>query len=526
MAEGKNQAMPTIQTRTPSVAVRDKVSYEVPEMRRIKRIHFVGIGGVGMCGIAEVLLNQGYQVCGSDLRSSAVTERLQQLGAQIHIGHRQSNVDRVNVVVVSSAVGEDNPEVISARSQRIPVVRRAEMLAELMRYRHGIAVAGTHGKTTTTSLLASVLAQAGLDPTFVIGGKLTRAGTNARLGESRYLVAEADESDASFLHLQPMVSIVTNIDADHMDTYGGDFNQVKKAFIEFLHNLPFYGLAVLCTDDPVVQEILPEIGRPLLTYGINEGADYRALDIKQQGMISSFTALRPDGQTALPIKLNMPGLHNIQNALATIAVASDEGVGDEAIQEGLAQFQGVGRRFQIQGYFPVPASSGPEAVPEAVLKAAHETALEVERDAVMMVDDYGHHPREVAATIAAIREGWPEKRLVMLYQPHRYSRTRDLYEDFVQVLSEADVLLLMDVYPAGEEPIAGADSRSLCRSIRQRGQLDPVFVERGADVGKLLKNILQPGDLLLTQGAGDVGAVSLDLAQRQLQPLTPLEDNA
>lgn len=521
MAEVKNQAMPTIQTRTPSVAVRDKVSYEVPEMRRIKRIHFVGIGGVGMCGIAEVLLNQGYQVSGSDLRNSAATERLQLLGAQIHIGHRQSNVDQVSVVVVSSAVGEDNPEVISARALRIPVVRRAEMLAELMRYRHGIAVAGTHGKTTTTSLLASVLAQAGLDPTFVIGGKLTSAGTNARMGESRYLVAEADESDASFLHLQPMVSIVTNIDADHMDTYGGDFNQVKKAFIEFLHNLPFYGLAVLCTDDPVVQEILPEIGRPLLTYGVNENADYRAVDLHQQGMISSFTALRPDGQAALKIKLNMPGLHNIQNALATIAVASDEGVCDKAIQEGLANFQGVGRRFQIQGYFPLPGS----VAPQAALETAPESALETEQDAVMMVDDYGHHPREVAATIAAIREGWPEKRLVMLYQPHRYSRTRDLYEDFVQVLSEADVLLLMEVYPAGEEPVTGADSRSLCRSIRQRAQLDPIFVERGADVGKLLKNILKSGDLLLTQGAGDVGAVSMDLAQRHLEPLNPLEDN-
>ncbi len=494
--------------------MRDKISYELPEMRRIKRIHFVGIGGVGMCGIAEVLLNQGYQICGSDMRASLVTERLQRLGTQIHIGHRQSNIDQADVVVVSSAVGEDNPEVIAARAQRIPVVRRAEMLAELMRYRHGIAVAGTHGKTTTTSLMASVLAQAGLDPTFVIGGKLTSAGTNARLGESRYLVAEADESDASFLHLQPMVSIVTNIDADHMDTYGGDFNQVKKAFIEFLHNLPFYGLAVLCSDDPVVREILPDIGRPLLTYGVNEDADYRAVDIQQQGMTSSFTALRPDAQPPLQIKLNMPGLHNIQNALATIAVASDEGVSDQAIQEGLAQFQGVGRRFQIQGYFPVPESTDAPQTP-----ATADTA-----DTVMMVDDYGHHPREVAATIAAIRQGWPEKRLVMLYQPHRYSRTRDLYEDFVQVLSQADVLLLMEIYPAGEEPIAGADGRSLCRSIRQRGQIDPIFVERGADVGQLLQHLLHPGDLLLTQGAGDVGALSQDLAQRKLQPLSIAED--
>ncbi|MEH6469756.1 MAG: UDP-N-acetylmuramate--L-alanine ligase [Halopseudomonas sp.] len=475
-------------------------------MRRIRRIHFVGIGGVGMCGIAEVLLNQGYQIAGSDIRESAVTERLRQFGAQIHIGHRESNIDQVDAVVVSSAVGEDNPEVIAARAQRVPVVRRAEMLAELMRYRHGIAVAGTHGKTTTTSLMASVLAKAGLDPTFVIGGKLTSAGTNARMGESRYLVAEADESDASFLHLQPMVSIVTNIDADHMDTYGGDFNRVKKTFIEFLHNLPFYGLAVVCSDDPVVLEILPEVGRPILTYGTNEEADYRAVEIEQTGMTTSFTALRPDGQAPLQIHLNMPGLHNVLNAMACIAVASDEGIGDQAIQDGLGQFEGVGRRFQIQGYFPVANEQG--------------------TGEVMMVDDYGHHPREVAATIAAIRQGWPDKRLVMMYQPHRYSRTRDLYEDFVQVLSDADVLLLMEIYPAGEEPIAGADGRSLCRSIRQRGQVDPVFVERGEDIGKLLQNLLQPGDLLLTQGAGDVGAVSLDLAQRKLQPLAAEEDKA
>ncbi len=485
----------------PAARVRDKLSYELPEMRRIRRIYFVGIGGVGMCGIAEVLLNQGYSIAGSDIRDSAVTQRLRQLGAVIHIGHRESNIDQIDALVVSSAVGEDNPEVVAARAQRIPVVRRAEMLAELMRYRHGIAVAGTHGKTTTTSLMASVLAQAGLDPTFVIGGKLTSAGTNARMGESRYLVAEADESDASFLHLQPMVSIVTNIEADHMDTYGGDFNRLKKTFIDFLHNLPFYGLAVLCTDDAVVRDILPLISRPILTYGLNEEADYRAVDIEQQGMVTRFTVLRPEGQPPLQISLNMPGVHNVLNALATVAVASDEGVSGEAIQDGLGQFQGVGRRFQIQGHFPVTdAASG-------------------EQGEVMMVDDYGHHPSEVAATVAAIRQGWPQKRLVMMYQPHRYSRTRDLYEDFVHVLSEADVLLLMDIYPAGEEPIAAADGRSLCRSIRQRGQVDPVFVERGEDVGKLLQNLLRPGDLLLTQGAGDVGMVSLDLAQRQLQPL-------
>ncbi|WP_207062713.1 UDP-N-acetylmuramate--L-alanine ligase [Motiliproteus sp. SC1-56] len=467
-------------------------------MRRIRRIHFVGIGGVGMCGIAEVLLNQGYLIAGSDLRVSPVTERLEKLGAQIHIGHRESNVRGVDAVVVSSAVGEDNPEVKAAREGRIPVVRRAEMLAELMRYRHGIAVAGTHGKTTTTSLMASILAQAGLDPTFVIGGRLTSAGSNAKLGDSRYLVAEADESDASFLHLQPMVAIVTNIDADHMSTYGGDFGVLKKTFVEFLHNLPFYGLAVLCTDDPVVQEILPEVSRPILTYGLNEDADFRAEAITQEGMRTRFTVQRPEGHPPLAVELNMPGLHNVLNALACIAIATDEGLDDAAIVAGLAQFQGVGRRFQIQGRFPAPGGA--------------------EGEPVLLVDDYGHHPREVAATIQAIRRGWPDKRLVAIYQPHRYSRTRDLYEDFVQVLSEVDVLLLMDVYPAGEEPIPGADGRSLCRSIRQRGQVDPVFVERGEDVARVLQNILQPGDLLLTQGAGDIGALSNGLAQRQLQP--------
>ncbi|OMH36583.1 UDP-N-acetylmuramate--L-alanine ligase [Motiliproteus sp. MSK22-1] len=472
-------------------------------MRRIGRIHFVGIGGVGMCGIAEVLLNQGYQIAGSDLKRSAVTDRLESLGMTIFIGHQESNIEDVDAVVVSSAVNEENPEVKAARMNRIPVVRRAEMLAELMRYRHGIAIAGTHGKTTTTSLMAAVFSQGGEDPTFVIGGKLTSAGTNARLGDSRYLVAEADESDASFLHLQPMVAIVTNIDADHMSTYGGDFEQLKKTFIEFLHNLPFYGLAVLCTDDPIVEEILPKISRPILTYGFNEDADFRAVNVRQEGMRTSFTALRPKGSADLDITLNMPGLHNVLNALSVIAVATDEGLDDKAIVEGLGQFEGVGRRFQIMGNFDLLTAAGNE----------------FEADSVMMVDDYGHHPREVAATIQAIRSGWPEKRLVMVYQPHRYSRTRDLYEDFVQVLSEVDVLLLMDIYPAGEEPIAGADGRSLCRSIRQRGQVDPVFVERGEDVAKVLQNILHPGDLLLTQGAGDIGTVSSSLAQRKLQPL-------
>lgn len=461
--------------------------YEVPEMRRIRRIHFVGIGGVGMCGIAEVLLNQGYQISGSDIRDSAVTKRLRDMGAEIFIGHADENITVANVVVTSTAVQEDNPEVMAARERRVPIVRRAEMLAELMRYRHGIAVAGTHGKTTTTSLLSSVFAEAKLDPTFVIGGRLNSAGTNAKLGGSRYLVAEADESDASFLHLQPMVAIVTNIDADHMDTYGGDFEKLKQTFVDFLHNLPFYGLAVLCSDDPVVEDILPRVSRPYVTYGVNEEADYRAVDIQQNGMQTSFVVKRPDGRADLNVTVNMPGRHNVLNALATIAVATDEGIEDQAICDGLSKFQGVGRRFQVLG------------------------DVLVEGGTVMLVDDYGHHPREVQATIRAVKEGWPDKRLVMINQPHRYTRTRDLYEDFVQVLSEADVLLLMEVYAAGETPIAGADSRSLCRSIRQRGSVDPVFIESLDEVNDVLRNLLQPGDLLLTQGAGDITALAHQL---------------
>lgn len=458
--------------------------YEVPEMRRIKVIHFVGIGGVGMCGIAEVLCNQGYAITGSDIKASATTERLQKMGAKVFIGHHENNVSGADVVVISSAVDDQNPEVSAARSARTPVVRRAEMLAELMRYRHGVAVAGTHGKTTTTSLLASVFAEGDRDPTFVIGGRLNSAGTNARMGASRYLIAEADESDASFLHLQPMVAIVTNIDADHMDTYGGDFNKLKQTFIDFLHNLPFYGLAVLCTDDEVVREILPAVSRPVVTYGLNEGADYRAENIRQQGMHTHFTAIRPDGHKPLDIVVNMPGEHNVLNALATIAVATDEGIADDAICAGLQEFQGVGRRFQVLQPITVPGGE------------------------VMLVDDYGHHPREVEATIKAVKAGWPEKRLVMINQPHRYTRTRDLYEDFVQVLSGVDTLLLMEVYAAGEEPIAGADSRSLCRSIRQRGSVDPVYVKDAEEVTALLHNMLQPGDLLLTQGAGNITALA------------------
>lgn len=464
---------------------------EIRRMRRIRRVHFVGIGGVGMCGIAEVLLNLGYEVSGSDLKPSAVTERLASFGAIIHIGHLAENADQADVLVVSSAINTANPEVARALERRIPVVPRAEMLAELMRYRHGIAVAGTHGKTTTTSLLASVFAAGGLDPTFVIGGRLTAAGTNAQLGAGRYLIAEADESDASFLHLQPMVSVVTNIDVDHMGTYGGDLNRLKKTFVDFLHNLPFYGLAVLCVDDPLVREILPQISRPVITYGFGEDADLQAINIRQEGMRTFFTVLRP-GREPLEVSVNMPGNHNVLNALATIAIATDEGIDDAAIIAGLAGFQGVGRRFQVYGDLPVEGGS------------------------VMLVDDYGHHPREVAAVIKAVRGGWPERRLVILYQPHRYSRTRDLYEDFVQVLGEANVLLLMEVYPAGEEPIPGADSRQLCHSIRQRGSLDPIYVERGRELAPLIRPLLRPGDILLCQGAGDIGGVAPQLIKHPL----------
>lgn len=465
--------------------------YQVPEMRRIKTVHFVGIGGAGMCGIAEVLLNQGYSISGSDIKETEVTERLKKMGAQIFVGHRAENIAEADVVVYSSAVAADNPELVRARADGKAAIPRAEMLGELMRYRHSVAIAGTHGKTTTTSLIASVFAEANLAPTFVIGGRLNSAGTNAALGESRYLVCEADESDVSFLHLQPMVAVVTNIDADHMGSYDGDFNKLKNYFIEFLHNLPFYGLAVLCIDDPVIEEILPRISRPVITYGFSDKADYRISEMTQQKQYTSFKVTRPDGLQALEINLNIPGRHNALNATAAIVVASDEGVADDAICSALAKFQGVGRRFDSQGSFP--------------LKAGGE---------VMLLDDYGHHPTEVAATIAALRAGWPESRLVMIYQPHRYTRTKDLYDDFVKVLSSVDVLLMLDVYAAGEAPIPGADSRSLCRSIRQRGSLDPVFVQSEEDVREVLKNLLRDGDIVITQGAGSVGALSRTLANQ------------
>ncbi|KGJ95280.1 UDP-N-acetylmuramate--L-alanine ligase [Colwellia psychrerythraea] len=464
---------------------------QVPEMRRVKRIHFVGIGGAGMGGIAEVLLNEGYQISGSDIGENQVVKRLRSLGASIIIGHQEANVAQASVIVVSTAISSDNPELIAAKNLRIPVVRRAEMLAELMRFRHGIAIAGTHGKTTTTSLISSIFAQGQLDPTFVIGGLLNSAGTNARLGSSRYLVAEADESDASFLHLQPMVAVITNIDADHMETYQGDFEKLKDTYIEFLHNLPFYGLAVVCIDNPVVRELLPRISRQVITYGFSEDADVRAVNYKQRGAVSHFT-VKVDGQKPLAMSVNLPGQHNVLNALAGVAVAKDEGVSDEAICQALIEFEGIGRRFEKLSDFTTDAGR------------------------MVLVDDYGHHPSEVKATILAMRQGWPDKRLVMVFQPHRYSRTRDLYEDFVEVLSEVDCLFLLDVYAAGETPISSADSKSLARSIRLRGQIEPVYVSDIDKLPQLLATHLQDNDMVITQGAGSIGAVARNLAEHAL----------
>ncbi len=462
---------------------------EEPSMGRIRRIHFVGIGGVGMGGIAEVMLNLGYDISGSDLNENAVTKRLTQLGADIFFGHDASNLQNSDVVVVSTAVKEDNPEVIAAHERRIPVVPRAEMLAELMRFRFGIAVAGTHGKTTTTSLVASVLAEGGFDPTFVIGGRLNSAGTNARLGDSHYLVAEADESDASFMHLQPMMAIVTNIDADHMETYAGDFENLRQTFIEFLHHLPFYGLAILCIDDDEVRNVIPRINRPIITYGFSEDADIRASDLVQQGNQTRFSVSNRDKENWMTVTLNMPGKHNVLNALAAIAVANEVGADVAAIQTALQNFQGIGRRFQINGEYDVDGKK------------------------VLHIDDYGHHPREVEATIQAIRRGWPDKRLLVAFQPHRYTRTRDLFEDFTAVLSTVDALVLLEVFSAGEAVIAGADSRSLARAIRARGQVEPVFVENMDDLAETLKGVIKDGDILLTLGAGSIGAAAARLEQ-------------
>ena len=456
----------------------------------IERIHFVGIGGTGMSGIAEVLINLGYQVSGSDIKESAVTQRLAGMGVTVFIGHQRDNVKNSDVVVTSSAVDRSNMEVDSAYENRIPVIPRAEMLAELMRFRFGIAVAGTHGKTTTTSLLASILAEGGLDPTFVIGGRLNSAGSNAKLGQGQYLVAEADESDASFLYLQPMIAVVTNIDQDHMETYGGSFLRLKETFIEFLHHLPFYGLAVMCLDDPSIREILPEVSKPVKTYGVHSEADVRAVNINQQGMHTSFTVLRPDGLEPLNVKLNMPGWHNMLNALAAITVATKLGVPDQAIIHSLAAFKGIGRRFQVQGNLPFKNGQ------------------------VTLVDDYGHHPREVEATLEALRQAWPERRAVVVFQPHRYTRTRDLFEDFVKVLSTVDVLVLLDIYAAGETVIAGAEGKTLSGAIRMRGQVDPVFVEDRNELVQILAGIVRPDDVLLTMGAGNVGQIAAQLPEQ------------
>ncbi len=459
-------------------------------MGRMRNIHFVGIGGSGMSGIAEVMINLGYQVSGSDQRESVVTRRLAELGARIHLGHTADHVDGVDAVVISSAVKQDNPEVEAARQSRIPVVPRAEMLAEIMRFRFGIAVAGTHGKTTTTSLVTSVLAEAGLDPTFVIGGRLNSAGANARLGEGEYLVAEADESDASFLYLQPMLAVVTNIDADHMTTYGGDFNRLRGTFLEFLHHLPFYGQAVLCIDDPVVLELLPEVTRPVTTYGFDEAADVRASDIRSEGLRTHFNLHAPGLEAPMPITLNLPGRHNVLNALAAASVALELNLNGASIQRALESFAGIGRRFQTRG------------------------DCRVDGKRVMLVDDYAHHPREIEATLRAVRDGWPDRRLVLAFQPHRYTRTQEQFEDFVQVLSKADLLILTEVYAAGEDPIQGAAGRDLSRAVRVRGQVDPIFVEPVEELPEVLRGLLMDGDIVLTVGAGSIGAIAAELPRQ------------
>ena len=450
---------------------------------KVKHVHFVGIGGAGMSGIAEVLATQGYQVSGSDLAGSAVTRRLAGLGVVIHSGHAAANVAGADAVVVSTAVAADNPEVVAARAAGVPVVPRALMLAELMRLKQGIAIAGTHGKTTTTSLIASVLAEGGLDPTFVIGGRLLSAGANARLGKGDFLVAEADESDASFLYLQPVMAVITNIDADHMETYDHDFDKLKRAFVDFAQRLPFYGVVVVCNDDDNLRSILPAIAKPIVTYGMGEGAQLRAIDVSNVGGRMRFV-VRTAGMSDLEVELNLAGVHNVQNALAAIAVGREVGVADAAIAKALAEFHGVGRRFQRHGEIRLPDGGS-----------------------CTLIDDYGHHPVEMAATIAAARGSFPGRRLVLAFQPHRYTRTRDLFEDFVKVLSTVDVLVLADVYPAGEMPLVAADGRALARALRVAGKVEPVFVESVAEVPAALSALLADGDVVMTMGAGSIGQV-------------------
>ena len=465
-----------------------------PMMRRIQRIHFVGIGGSGMSGIAEVLAGLNYQVSGSDIAENSSIDRLRGLGVLVTIGHRASQVEGAHVLVVSSAINESNPEVKAAKDLRIPIVPRAEMLAELMRYRFSVAVAGTHGKTTTTSLIASLMAEAGLDPTFVIGGVLNNLGTNAQLGASEYLVVEADESDASFLHLLPMMSVITNVEPDHMEHYEGDVRAYKQAFVEFLHNLPFYGVALVCLDDSGVRELLPSITRQVVTYGFSDDADYRLEALRFSGTQSQFTLHRKATGDALALMLPMPGVHNALNAAAAVAVCSELGVSDDALTRGLKSFEGVGRRFSVLG--------------DITWQGGH----------ALLVDDYGHHPTELKATILAAREAYPDRRLVMVFQPHRYSRTRDCYDEFVDVLSSVDALVLLDVYAAGEEEIVGADSRALARSIRQMGFIDPVLLSDNGQLPSRLIKFLTNDDVLVMQGAGNIGRLA-----RMLSEATSLE---
>jgi len=459
-------------------------------MRRVKRVHFVGIGGAGMSGIAEVLVNQGFSVSGSDLVESRATQRLRQLGARVHLGHAAAQVEDADVLVMSSAVAAGNPEVEAARARRIPVVPRAEMLAELMRFRRGIAVAGTHGKTTTTSLTASLLAEAGLDPTFVIGGLLNAWGSSARLGQGEYLVAEADESDGSFLLLQPVVALITNIDRDHLEAYENSFDNLRKAFLEFLHHLPFYGAAVLCIDDEQVAAMVPSVTRAVVTYGLSPQADVRAVAVRQEGRMMHFEAHLPDRQEALPVSLSLPGVHNVRNALGAMAICWELGLDLAPIVHSLSSFQGIGRRFAEVGRFDVPAGE------------------------VLVVEDYGHHPSELNATMTAAREGWPDRRIVVVFQPHRYTRTRDLFDEFSQVLGTADALVLTDVYAAGEESIDGIDSGALCQSIRARGRVNPVLVSNVFDIPRELPAMLEDGDLVLLLGAGNIGAVAVGIREQ------------
>lgn len=454
----------------------------------VKHLHFVGIGGSGMCGIAEVLLNLGYVVSGSDIARSSVTDHLTALGAKVYIGHKPENIEGADAVVVSSAIKPDNPEVVAAKACKLPVVPRAVMLAELMRLRRGIAIAGAHGKTTTTSLTATLLAAGGLDPTYVIGGRLNSSGVNARLGAGEFLVAEADESDASFLNLTPVLSVVTNIDHDHMDTYGHDFNKLKDAFVEFLSRLPFYGVVVLCVDDENVRSIIPRVTRRVIGYGLTEAAEVRAIDIRSEGTRTAYTILRP-GHAPLPVVLNLPGLHNVTNSLAAVAVATLVGVDDKAIVKGLSEFTGVGRRFAQYGQLPIRNAEGQAT------------------GSFTLVDDYGHHPHEIEATIAAVHTAWPEKRLLVVFQPHRYTRTRDCFEDFVNLLCQADAVVLADVYPASEAPLVGADGRALAHAVRLRGQNNLIFCPHIEDVPAAVHKMVRDGDVVLTIGAGSVGRV-------------------